>query len=357
MTFNPNFTMTNDIVKALMEIEALKENIKCLPITPTVIKTLRESAKLQSVHYSTFIEGNKLDQNEVKEIIFDNKKIIGKQNDENEIKGYYLALEYVENNIKNQITENKIKTIHALVEGDGRSRVKPSQYRDGQNVIRDSSNGRIVYMPPEAKDVPSLMKEFVEYINKNLDTIPAPILAGIVHYQFVTIHPYYDGNGRTARLLTNLILYKKGYDLNGIYSLEEYYAGNLQEYYNAISIGEHHNYYFGRAEADITPWIEYFIFGMLDSFKKIKEHAQRQLNSDLDDKSKILRSLSPQERKILTLFENTDIITSNDIAKLFNFTQRSARNLANKLVNKEFLEIENISNKNRSFRLNKKFIN
>ncbi len=333
------------------------ENIKCLPITPAVIKTLRESAKLQSVHYSTAIEGNKLDQNEVKEVIFDNKKIIGKQKDENEIKGYYLALEYVENNIKNQITENEIKTIHALAEGDGRSIVKPSQYRDGQNVIRDSSNGRIVYMPPEAKDVPLLMKEFVEYINKNLDTIPTPILVGIAHYQFVTIHPYYDGNGRTARLLTNLILYKKGYDLNGIYSLEEYYAGNLQEYYNAISIGEHHNYYFGRAEADITPWIEYFIFGMLDSLKKIKEHAQRQLNGNLNDKSKILRSLTPQERKILTLFENMDIITSNDIAKLFNFTQRSARNLANKLVNKNFLEIENTSNKNRSYRLNKKFIN
>lgn len=333
------------------------ENIKCLPITPAVIKTLRESAKLQSVHYSTAIEGNKLDQNEVKEVIFDNKKIIGKQKDENEIKGYYLALEYIEKNSKNSITENTIKTIHALVEGEGRNKVKPSQYRNGQNVIRDSSNGRIVYMPPEAKDVPLLMKEFVEYINKNLDTIPAPILAGIAHYQFVTIHPYYDGNGRTARLLTNLILYKKGYDLNGIYSLEEYYAGNLQEYYNAISIDEHHNYYFGRVEADITPWIEYFIFGMLDSLKKIKEHAQRQLNGNLNDKSKILRSLTPQERRVLTLFENTDIITSNDIAKLFNFTQRSARNLTNKLVNKEFLEIENISNKNRSYRLNKKFIN
>ena len=357
MAFKPKFNINNDLMKALMEIEALKENIKCLPITPTVIKTLRESAKLQSVHYSTAIEGNRLSQNEVKEIIVDDKRIIGKQKDENEIKGYYLALEYIEKNSKNPITENTIKTIHALVEGEGRSKVKPSQYRDGQNVIRDSSNGRIVYMPPEAKDVPLLMKEFVEYININIDTIPIPILSGIAHYQFVTIHPYYDGNGRTARLLANLILYKKNYDLNGIYSLEEYYAKNLQEYYSAISIGEHHNYYFGRAEADITPWLEYFIFGMLNSFKKIKEHAQKQLNNNQNDESKILRSLTPQERRILTLFENTDTITSNDIAKLFNFTQRSARNLVNKLVNKNFLEIENTSNKNRSYRLNKKFVN
>ena len=83
----------------------------------------------------------------------------------------------------------------------------------------------------------------------------------------------------------------------------------------------------------------------------------KQLNNNQNDESKILRSLTPQERRILTLFENTDTITSNDIAKLFNFTQRSARNLVNKLVNKNFLEIENTSNKNRSYRLNKKFVN
>lgn len=357
MVFNPKFSITNEMAKALMEIGALKENIKCLPINITSIKTLRESAKLQSIHYSTYIEGNSLNQNEVKDIILNNKKIFGKQKDENEIKGYYLALEYVENNIKKPITEVLIKNIHALVEGCGRSRVKPSEYRDGQNVIRDSSNGRIVYMPPEAKDVPILMKEFVEYINKNLDIIPAPILAAIVHYQFVTIHPYYDGNGRTARLLTNLILYKKDYDLNGIYSLEEYYAKNLQQYYNAISIGEHHNYYFGRAEADITSWIEFFVFGMLESIRKIKEHMQKQLTSNIEIyDNKILKALTPQERLVLSLFDNTDTITSNDLAKLFNFTQRSARNLAIKLVEKNFLEIGNVSNKNRNFRLNKKFI-
>jgi Fic family protein len=236
-----------------------------------------------------------------------------------------------------------------LVEGDGRNRVKPSSYRDGQNVIRDSFNGRIVYMPPEFKEVPTLMRELVEYINYNLNKIPIPILASIAHYQFVTIHPYYDGNGRTARLLTNLVLYQGGYDLKGIYSLEEYYAKNLQEYYKAISIGEHHNYHFGRAETDITKWIEYFVFGMLASLKNIKKHAETQITKS--DKTKILRSLTPQQRKILTLFEDIDFITSNDIAKLFNFSQRAARNLCNKLVEDKILEIVNKANRNRNFKL------
>jgi Fic family protein len=337
-----------------MEIEGIKEVIKCLSITPTIIKTLRESARLKSTHYSTYIEGNRLAEDEVEEIVKNDKSFKGRERDEKEIKGYFIALEYVEKNANKPITEQTIKTIHALVDGGGRNNIKPTPYRDGQNVIRDSSDGRIVYMPPEYKDVPVLMKEFVEYLNSNTNKLPIPVLAGIAHYQFTTIHPYYDGNGRTARLLTNLVLYRGGYDLKGIYSLEEYYANNLQEYYKSISIGEHHNYHFGRAEADITPWIEYFVFGMLSAFKNVRKHAENQIGKNNEDKTKILRTLTPQQRKVLTLFEDTDIITSNDIAKLFNFTQRSARNIANKLVNEGFLEIKNKANRTRSFKLNKK---
>lgn len=120
-------------------------------------------------------------------------------------------------------------------------------------------------MPLEAKDVQELMKEFIDWINEP-NEIPIPIKAAIAHCQFVTIHPYFNGNGRTARLLTTLILHKNGYDLKGIYSLEEYYAKDLQGYYDAITIGNSHNYYMGRAEADITKWIEYFINGMSVAF-------------------------------------------------------------------------------------------
>ena len=79
-------------------------------------------------------------------------------------------------------------------------------------------------MPPEAKAVPGLMSELVKWINQQLyeGDLPVPVIAALAHYQFATIHPYYDGNGRTARLLANLILHKAGYGLKGIYSLDEY---------------------------------------------------------------------------------------------------------------------------------------
>ena len=329
-----------------MKIEALKEAINNLPITPRLLKTLRETARLKSTHYSTKIEGNRLTQKEVEQIINGKEHFAARVHDENEIKGYYAALEWCEKSIGLPITETTIKTIHALVEGAGRVKVKPTPYRDGQNVIRDSKSHSIVYLPPEAKDVPALMKELVEWL-KSADT-PAPITAALAHYQFATIHPYFDGNGRTARLLATLVLHKNGYDLKGIYSLEEYYARDLQAYYHAISRGDHHNYYFGRAEADITPWIEYFVLGMLDSFEHVKQAAQSEGGKD---KAALLRSLSPKQRKILTLFEDSNMITSRDVEKLFGFSARSARLLCRQMVEDGFMVIVNSSDKARLYGL------
>ena len=353
--FKPNFTITPQITKALMKIEALKESIKNLPITPGVMKTLRETARLTSTHYSTQIEGNRLSQKEVEQVIKKDGHVTGRQHDEKEIKGYYLALEWLENNVKKPITEETIKTIHALIDGEGRSKVKPTAYRDGQNVITDSKSREIVYMPPEAKDVPALMAQLVDWLKAEKNNLPCPITAAIAHYQFATIHPYYDGNGRTARLLTTLVLYQGGYDLKGLYSLEEYYARNLQDYYNAISRGENHNYYFGRAEADITPWIEYFVLGMQDAFEHVKVRAAEASGKGISDKSAILRTLTPKQRKVLPLFEDQDTIVSKDIESLFGFSARSARLLAGDLVSEGFLIVADQSNKTRSYKLSHEY--
>jgi len=346
-SFKPKYSITPKIADALMRIAALKEAIHNLPITPQLIKTLRETARLQSTHYSTQIEGNRLTQKEVEQVLKGKEHFAGRVRDESEVKGYYAALEWCEKNVHLPITETTIQTIHALVEGKGRERVKPTPYRDGQNVIRESRSGAIVYMPPEAKDIPLLTRQLVEWINST--DAPAPVCAAIVHHQFAVIHPYYDGNGRTARLLTTLVLHKNGYGLKGIYSLEEYYARDLPAYYKAISYAGHHNYYFGRAKADITRWIEYFVLGMLASFEHVKQAAEAREGKD---KSALLRSLSPKQRKLLTLFEDSDTISSKDVESLFGFSSRSARLLCAQMVKEGFFVIANSSDKTRSYRLN-----
>lgn len=334
--FNPNYIITNEITNNLIEIERIKEGMKGVMINPKLLGSLRKTAKLSMVHYSTQIEGNKLSQKEVSQIILENTSITNKKRDEREIKGYYVALDYVEkiSKQKKNISENDIKILHALVQGSGNTKVKPTEYRDGQNVIKDSNSKNIVYMPPESKDVVCLMKELLKWINTS-NQIPIPIKAGIAHYQFVTIHPYYDGNGRTARLLTTLILHKNGYDLNGIYSLEEYYAQDLQGYYEAMTIGESHNYYMGRAKSDITKWIEYFIWGMLVAFRSVYKKALKYTTKK--NVVNVLRELDSKQRKIMELFEQQKFITSKDIAEFFEFSARSGRQLALNWVNEKFL--------------------
>lgn len=286
--FKPNFIITTNLKKTLLAIKKINEQISALPITPKVLASLRESARLSSTHYSTYIEGNRLTQEQIEKVIHKQVHIPNRSREEKEVLGYYTALEEVEQFALAQkpITEIIIQLIHALVMGGGKKKVKPTPYRTVQNVIREGGSGRIVYLPPEAADVPSLMGDLAKWLTSTRKNIPHPIRAAIVHYQFATIHPYIDGNGRTARLLATLVLHKNGYGLKGVYSLEEYYAKNLSAYYHALDIGPSHNYYHGREEADITEWIEYFCVGMLESFKKVHAHAKRAKSRAANNASK-----------------------------------------------------------------------
>jgi Fic family protein len=354
--FRPVYILTPGIAKNLMRIEAAKQKVSLLPLNPTILASLRETAKLYTTHYSTMIEGNRLEPNQVKEIVILQGHFPGRERDEREVKGYYAALAQLEQYAAqtHPITEGVIQTLHALVMSDGQTRVTPTPYRDGQNVIRDSATGAIVYMPPEPQDVSNLMRHLVDWIKESTE-LPCPVVAAIVHYQFATIHPYYDGNGRTARLLTTLVLHLGGYDLKGLYSLEEYYAKNLLAYYRAISIGPSHNYYFGRPESDITSWIEYFVEGMAFSFEKVVSQMIDSHNKGEKDHSALLRTLDPKQRKALELFQNYDVITSNQLGELFGFQSRTSTALCKKWVETGFLEVVDPSKKARKYRLAKPY--
>lgn len=354
--FKPVYTINATIAKHLMSIEAAKEKVAMLPVNPTVLASLRETAKLYTTHYSTTIEGNQLNPQEIQEVIQLKGHFPGRERDEQEVKGYYAALAQLEQYAAQgvSVTEKIIQTLHALIMSDGRTRVKPTPYRDGQNVIKDGGTGTIVYMPPEFKDVAGLMRNLVFWIKENAE-LPCPIVAGIAHYQLATIHPYYDGNGRTARLLTTLILHLGGYDLKGLYSLEEYYAKNLLGYYRAISVGPSHNYYLGRTESDITDWVEYFTAGMAFAFEKVVSQMIASNEKGEKDHSALMRSLDPKQRKSLELFRAYDVVTSKQVGDLFGFQPRTNAALCKKWVEAGFLAIVDPSLKARKYSLAKKY--
>jgi Fic family protein len=358
MRLEPNFSITPKVATDLMRVEAARQAVSYLPITPSVLATLRATARLSSTHYSTMIEGNRLTQEQVSGVIAQRQHFPGRERDEKEVLGYYAALQKVEQIAASNagVSESHIQMLHALVMSGGRTKAKPTPYRDGQNVIRDSRSRGIVYMPPEVKDVPPLMKAMVAWIaSSEANALPCPIRAGICHYQFATIHPYYDGNGRTARLLATLLLHLGGYDLKGLYSLEEYYARDLGAYYEALTIGPSHNYYDGRAKADITRWVEYFCEGVADSFESVRRRAEEAAGIGAPDHSLAIRRLDPRQRRALELFRESDVITSRHIEFLFGISQRAARNLLTIWVGDGFLAITDSARKTRKYGLQPEF--
>ena len=300
--YDPSYRITGKVAKALMSIEADRQMVTTLPLTAPMLDSLRRTARLLSTHLSTQIEGNQLSPSQVQKVIEGEGRFPGRERDEAEVRHYFAALEYVERVSKKsaRLAESEVRTIHGLVMS---GKPRPTRYRDGQNVIRDSRTGRIVYMPPEAHDVSRLMQELVQWVHESIadGDIPVPVVAALAHYQFATIHPYFDGNGRTARLMTNLLLHRGGYGLNGIYSLEEYYAANLERYYGGLAVGNSHNYYFGRIEADVTPFVAYFCLGMADAFAAVRARAEAASRENVLDQSAVLRDLSPQQRQVLGL--------------------------------------------------------
>ena len=350
--FEPHYRINGAIAKALMAIEADRQVVVGLPLSVPMLDSLRRTARLLSTHFSTQIEGNQLSAAQVQQVVEGEGNFPGRARDEAEVKHYFAALEHVEHLARTgaALGEKVIRAIHGLVMT---GRPKPTPYRDGQNVIRDARTGRTVYMPPEAKDVAALMRDLVRWVNEALAAreLPAPIVAALAHYQFATIHPYFDGNGRTVRLLTTLLLQRSGYGLHGIYSLEEYYAANLEGYYAALALGPSHNYYFGRVEADVTPFVEYFCIGMADAFGKVRARAEAASRAQAADQSAILRNLTPQQRNALGLFLRTRVATAKDMAVYFKLKSRTASLLCAKWAREGFLAIDNPSTKGRSYRL------
>ena len=350
--FNPIFTISPKTTQALMDIEASRQAVSHLPISPKLLHSLRESARLHSTHYSTQIEGNRLTKEEIT-VVAKGGTFPNRQRDETEVRNYFIGLDYLDEIVQKmpaKFTVEMIQTIHGCVM-NGRRKV--SSYRDGQNAIYEGGSGAIVHMPPEAKDVAELMQELVDWIHLQKEELPIPIIAGIAHYQFATIHPYFDGNGRTARLLTNLVLHWSGYGLEGIYSLEEYYARDLESYYKAISVGDSHNYYMGRAEADISHWIEYFCQGMADSFSKVKVSAQKLKNHQ--DQKPLLRELDQKQKQVLSLFEKSRFITTTELSTFLQIHRRTALNICKKWVEDEFL-ISQGEHKSRKYELAQKWL-
>ena len=211
-------------------------------------------------------------------------------------------------------------------------------------------------MPPEAKDVKSLIVQMINRFNLD-DDIPIPIKAGIFAYEFVTIHPFWDGNGRCARLLANFILKSYDYDLKGFYVMEEFYNKDINKYYNSLQMGLHHNFYFGRNNADITEWLEYFVSIMADTFEIVGNRV-KEIYKNSKEEISIIDTLDKRERWVANFIKNNGKIKAKDIVTHFKINLDTANNWIKKWIDKGFLERYNdIQKRNIDYILTEKYRN
>jgi len=353
---NTRFTFTPAVVRDLMEIEAARQTVRLTVLLPQVAERLRQQARVRSTHYSTRIEGNRLTLVEAEQAVLEGRDFPGRERDVREVQNYYRALQRVEEWTEQQtpITETLIRRLHALIFSGPRA--QPTFYRDGQNVIRDSATGAIVYLPPEAVDVPDLMRDMVAWIAQaEREELPVPVIAGLAHYQFVTIHPFYDGNGRTARALATLILYRHGYDLGRFYSLEEVYAQDLPAYYAALQTHPHHNYYEGRADADLTIWLAYFTHSMAVTFRRVADEVRDRAISPTAPEPPELRRLDRRTRLVMELFTRREAVTTAEIARALGLSPRTVRDLIAGWLADGWLEVADPARKTRCYRLSAEY--
>lgn len=273
--FIPYFTITPKITRDLEAIGAVFGYFRAVQLPEGYRKELISKVTAETVHASTAIEGNTLTGKQVEDVL-SGKKIHAQDQDIKEIINYNNALEYIGRLTKEErgllITEKLIKEINILILKNIRDDIA-GKYRIKQVTVGD-------YLPPEHFKVPGFMHEFVEWLRSpeppNLSSI---LYTGIAHYELVAIHPFEDGNGRTARVLTTLILIKNGYDMTSFFALESYYNRDRKAYYQVLDSAD--KYRVG-GKPNITRWLEYYVGGMLIEADRAKSRIE-----ELLEKSKI----------------------------------------------------------------------
>jgi len=334
MTFNPKFTITPKINKGLVEIERVRGFLDAVKLKDDWIADMQKKALILESHHSTHIEGTALSLEQAKNIL-EGKKVKGvNRNDEKELLNYKKAMDFISKYLGkgDPVSEGIIRELHKiLVKRVRGERADPGNYRKIQNYVVNSRTHEVVYAPPAPLEVPHLMREFMEWINKADDVSPV-LVAGIAQFQFVHIHPFIDGNGRTARLLSTLILYKTGYDFKRLFTISEYYDKNRPAYYQAIQSVRNNS-------MDMTAWLEYFVDGLCSQMAEIQAKGERLIKQD-SQLQKIKRiGLNKRQEKAVKHLIIKGTLSVNGYQSVASCIRRTAQRDLEELVEKRVVKV------------------
>ncbi len=346
-------TLSNEIMKRIMAIEQNKFCLKAVALPPITANRLRKNSKKKSSYASTQIEGNPLSEEQVNRVLEeDAHRHFLKP--EQEVRNYFLALTFLDEQVRKKtlFSTDLILKVQSFVEkGASKEKIglRGSMPPGVLFAVYDAQTGAADYIPPEAGDVPALLDELVDYVNTT-DDHPL-IIAAVVHYQLATIHPFEDGNGRTARLMSGYILDLLGYGFSGIGSLDEYFAYDVDEYYRSLQMGLPALYYDGRANPPNPEiWFNYFLRMVELYSRKVCDLSKAESQEDL---TAGLSHLNKKEREFLAVLTKKKIIefAPIEMVKTFKVSNRTIINWCAKLVQCGFLAPILVKERIRSYKL------
>jgi len=306
--FKPIYKITNKLLFNIKKISSIVFELNNKRFPEIVLYELERRAREISAHSSTSIEGNPLPLTDVKQILKTQPQIL--RNSEQEVINYNEALIYLNKDIHaNSIkfNQNLILSIHKKVVYKLVPTYQLGKLRLEPVFVNNPKTGEAIYWPPDHKDLPELIDDLIDFVNKNRGKIDPLIIAGIFHKQFVIIHPFMDGNGRTTRLLTKIILADMGLDTFNLFSFENYYNRNVASYF--CNVGVLGNYYDLSDSINFTNWLEYFTDGIIDELLRVKKILAEISISPKTD-------LLDYHKNILEFIEKKGFIKDKDYSKL-----------------------------------------
>lgn len=337
--FEPKFHYTNKIVNNLVEISAARESILNAYLIPKWEVSLRREALIRATHASTAIEGNPLTLEEVSQLA-QGRKITATRRTKQEVLNYLKVLEDIQKYHKNKIISEKefLKMHKDITKGTLDNPEWEGNYRKIQVYVANKITGEVIFSPPPPEEVPKLVNEFLFWLNAKSSELNPVIVAGISHYEIVRIHPFVDGNGRTARAFATLILCIRDFDIKRFFALDDYYDSDRKAYYDALKSVSLKSF-------DLTDWLEYFTDGILMSVSKVKERIMQLSIEKKRQKEKGQIALTERQMKIIEFINKNGKITSSDIQKMFKITRQAVNKEIKKLLALEIIEMKGIGKK------------
>jgi Fic family protein len=323
------------IMKRLSEIDSFKGNWQATELKHSKhLKELRKIATIASIGSSTRIEGATLTDQEVEKLLKSVKITKLTTREQQEVVGYYQALEIILNNYAEiPLTENYLHQMHGiLLKHSGKDQSHKGRYKQLSNqVVANYPDGtqRTIFRTTEPHLTSSEMESLLIWASERrekADMHPVLLVAVFV-YEFLSIHPYQDGNGRLSRLLTTLLLAQQGYDFVQYVSFENIIEAQKEGYYRALMDGQKNRY---TEDEKIDKWVLFFLDCLVTLVLRLDEKYKQY--------SKLKKELNDRQKEVLELIRNKEVVRISDVETSFETYSRNTlkKDLAY-LVNEGFL--------------------